>query len=107
VDDSHEFCSPALLVHALQGLPPLSMFSFKLCWIVFVLDATLASYRSADSLNKRVNSSSVFRFANIYGDHMVLQMKPFSAMVWGFGQIGEKVVVQLGSETQTTEVVTG
>lgn len=73
--------------------------------MIFVLDVTLASL-NADALNKQVNSS-VFRFANIYGDHMVLQMKPFSAMVWGFGQIGQKVVVHLESETQTTEVVTG
>ena len=75
--------------------------------MIFVLDVTLASL-NADALNKQViNSSSVFRFANIYGDHMVLQMKPFSAMVWGFGQIGQKVVVHLESEIQTTEVVTG
>lgn len=72
-----------------------------------MLDVTLASYMNADALNKRVNSSSVFRFANIYGDHMVLQSKPFSAVVWGFGQTGEKVVVRLGSEVHTTEVVKG
>ena len=82
------------------------MVSVKLCWMIFVLDVTLASL-NAVALNKQVNSSSVFRFANIYGDHMVLQMKPFSAMVWGFGQIGQKVVVHLESEIQTTEVVTG
>jgi len=83
------------------------MFLLKLCWIVSVLDVTLATYVNADALNKRVNSSSVFRFANIYNDHMVLQMKPFSALVWGFGQIGEKVVVRLGIEAETTEVVKG
>lgn len=91
----------------MHGLPLLSMVSLKLCWIVFVLDVTLASYMNADALNKRVNSSSVFRFANIYGDHMVLQSKPFSAVVWGFGQTGEKVVVRLGSEVHTTEAVKG
>lgn len=85
------------------GLPLFGMFSVKLCWIVCVLDLTLVS----SALNERVNSASAFRFANIYGDHMVLQMKPFSAMVWGFGQIGEKVVVRLGSEAETTEVVKG
>jgi len=74
--------------------------------MIFVLDVTLASL-NANALNKPINSSSVFRFANIYGDRMVLQMKPFSAVVWGFGQIGQKVVVHLESETQTTEVVTG
>ena len=72
-----------------------------------MLDLTLAPYMNVDALNKRVNSSSVFRFANIYGDHMVLQRKPFSAAVWGFGQTGEKVVVRLGSEAHTTEVVKG
>ena len=80
------------------------MFSVKLCWMVLVV--TLASL-NALALNERVNPPSVFRFANIYGDHMVLQMKPLSAMVWGFGQIGEKVVVRLESEAQTTEVVKG
>ena len=72
-----------------------------------MLDVTLYSYMNVDALNKRVNSSSVFRFANIYGDHMVLQRKPFSATIWGFGQTGEKVGVRLGSEVHTTEVVKG
>lgn len=74
------------------------MFALELCLIVLLLDTTLS---------ERVDAASVFRFANIYGDHMVLQMKPFSAMLWGFGEIGQKVEVRLGSEVQTTEVVEG
>ncbi|KAL9974148.1 hypothetical protein ACROYT_G011152 [Oculina patagonica] len=66
--------------------------------MVFLLHATLS---------ESVDAANVFRFANIYGDHMVLQMKPFSAMLWGFGEIGQKVEVRLGSEVQTGEVVEG
>jgi len=106
LSDNHEFYS-LVFSSSLMHAQLLSMFVLKLCWIVFVLDVTLASYINADVLTKRVNSSSVFRFANIYGDHMVLQMKPFSAVVWGFGQIGGKVIVRLGTEAQTTEVVKG
>lgn len=74
------------------------MFVVKLCFIVFLLGVTFT---------ERVDAASVFRFANIYGDHMVLQMKPFSPMLWGFGEVGQKVDVHLGSEIQTTEVVEG
>ena len=74
------------------------MFVVKLCFLVFLLDGTLSG---------GIDAAGVFRFANIYGDHMVLQMKPFSAMLWGFGEIGQKVDVCLGSEVQTTEVVQG
>ena len=82
------------------------MLAEKLCLIFLLLEAIFLS-QNVFASSERVNSGSVFRFANIYGDHMVLQMKPFSAMVWGFGQIGQKVDVRLGSEVQTTEVVKG
>lgn len=38
---------------------------------------------------------------------MVLQAKPFSAIVWGFGEVGQSVAVRLGSENHTTEVIKG
>ena len=82
------------------------MFLTKLYFIVFVLDVAFVAVNVCTS-SERANSADVFRFANIYGDHMVLQMKPFSAMVWGFGETGQKVDVRLGSEVQTTEVVEG
>lgn len=53
------------------------------------------------------DDTSEFRFANIYGNHMVLQAKPFSAIVWGFGEVGQSVAVRLGSENHTTEVIKG
>ena len=40
-----------------------------------------------------VKSASVFRFANVYGDHMVLQQAPKRAIIWGYGEVGQEVVV--------------
>lgn len=74
------------------------MFLAKLCLVVFMAEST-------NFVSLSVRAASVFRFANIYGDHMVLQAKPFSAMVWGFGEIGQPVDVRLGSEVHTTKVV--
>lgn len=82
------------------------MFVSKFCTIFLVLEATFFT-SNVCAFSKMVKLESVFRFANIYGDHMVLQMKPFSAMVWGFGEIGQTVDVKLGGEVQTTEVVEG
>ena len=76
------------------------MFLAKLCLVVFMAETT-------NFVSLSVRAASVFRFANIYGDHMVLQAKPFSAMVWGFGEIGQPVDVRLGSEVHTTKVVEG
>lgn len=78
------------------------MFLTKFCLIILALEFT-----DVVSAEKTVNSSSAFRFANIYGDHMVLQAKPFSAMVWGFGEIGQTVDVRLGSTVHTTKVIRG
>ena len=36
-------------------------------------------------------TATVFRFANIYGDHMVLQQAPRRARIWGFGEVGQRV----------------
>lgn len=82
------------------------MFVSKFCTIFLVLEATFFTLNVC-AFSKMVKLESVFRFANIYGDHMVLQMKPFSAVVWGFGEIGQTVDVKLGGEVQTTEVVKG
>ena len=74
----------------------------KLCLIVLVVDLS-----AVVCLNTRAKSEVTFRFANIYGDHMVLQAKPFSAMVWGFGEVGQTVEIRLGSSVQTTKVIEG
>ncbi|KAK3746757.1 hypothetical protein QZH41_013585, partial [Actinostola sp. cb2023] len=57
-------------------------------------------------LSKPVDSK-VFRFANIYGDHMVLQQAPFRANVWGFGEVGQPVVVIIGNLAYQVKVVAG
>ena len=56
---------------------------------------------------EQCKAASVFRFANIYGDHMVLQMKPYSSMVWGFGEIGQNVNVKLKNIGYNTQVIKG
>ncbi|XP_053308306.1 sialate O-acetylesterase [Spea bombifrons] len=41
------------------------------------------------------SAGSTFRFASYYGDHMVLQMAPSRASVWGYGEVGATVTVSL------------
>lgn len=40
-----------------------------------------------------------FRFANIYGDYVVIQAKPFSVMICGFVEIKHTVAVYLESKS--------
>lgn len=47
------------------------------------------------------------RFASYYGDHMVLQKSPESAVVWGYGPEGANVTLSVtGPTTQKTSPVT-
>ena len=89
----------------------LRMFLAKLSLYLLVLLQEAANSVSSlfvHASSEAVNSApTAFRFANIYGDHMVLQAKPFSAMVWGFGEIGQMVDLHLGSEVHTTKVIRG
>ncbi|XP_046843511.1 sialate O-acetylesterase-like isoform X2 [Xenia sp. Carnegie-2017] len=41
----------------------------------------------------------VFRFAKIYSDHMVLEQAPKRAVVWGYGEIGKKVLLQFSGQS--------
>lgn len=38
-----------------------------------------------------VESADQFRLAPHYTDHMVLQMEPYSAVIWGFGDVGAEI----------------
>lgn len=83
------------------------MLITKLCLIVLVVDLSVVVCLTVRADSETVNSEVTFRFANIYGDHMVLQAKPFSAMVWGFGEVGQVVEFRMGSFVQTTTVLEG
>ena len=56
-----------------------------------------------------VRSEDVFRFSNAFGDHMVLQQAPKRASIWGYGEVGQEVLVIFSGEmyrsfvTATTE----
>ena len=52
-------------------------------------------------------SAPVFRFANIYGDHMVLQKAPRRAIIWGYGQAREKVSLTVGWTLYRSEIRQG
>ena len=86
---------------------PFRMLFAKLCLIVLVVDLPVVICLTVRADGETVNSEVTFRFANIYGDHMVLQAKPFSAMVWGFGEVGQMVEIRMGSSVQTTNVLEG
>ena len=45
-----------------------------------------------------IKSDNVLRFANTFGDHMVLQKAPARATVWGYGEVGREVVVLFSGE---------
>ena len=87
------------------------MFLTKLCLLVFAVETanyvSLFVNASRETVNSATDATGTFRFANIYGDHMVLQAKPFSAMVWGFGEIGQTVDVRFGNEFLETKVIEG
>ncbi|EDO41559.1 predicted protein, partial [Nematostella vectensis] len=44
------------------------------------------------------SDEKVFRFANLYGNHMVLQQAPHRATVWGYGEPGQIVKITLAPE---------
>ena len=55
-------------------------------------------------LCERSHGLSVFRFANHYADHMVLQKSPYNAVVWGFGEEGKDVIIEVKGKRYTTVV---
>ncbi|XP_023678267.1 sialate O-acetylesterase [Paramormyrops kingsleyae] len=68
-------------------------------WVTVLLAAVVAQLEAVrDEL----------RFASYYGDHMVLQQAPESAVLWGYGASGSKVVVTVtngtSNQTKTTYV---
>ena len=52
-------------------------------------------------------SALTFRFANIFGDNMVLQKSPQRATVWGFGEAGQDVILIFNGEMYRSEVIPG
>ena len=52
-------------------------------------------------------SAAVFRYANIYGSHMVLQKAPRRARIWGFGEVGREVFLAASLKWYRTEVKQG
>ena len=67
------------------------------CLVVLFFELFLGGSESVD----------VFRFANIYGSHMVLQKAPLRARIWGIGEVGQKVLVTLGRKVYRSEVKAG
>ena len=58
-----------------------------------LLSAAAASAASANPSADSAASAAPFRFANMHGDGMVLQMAPQRAQVWGFCSPGDEVTV--------------
>ncbi len=50
--------------------------------------------------------TGTFRFANYYGDHMVLQRGPHSAIVWGYIPECDPVMVTFNGKTISASLVT-
>lgn len=65
-------------------------------------------FTSNSVFSKPIKSeASLFRFANIYGDHMVLQQAPFRANVWGYGEAGQAVVVNIANIAYQAQAAKG
>ncbi|XP_072283344.1 sialate O-acetylesterase [Pyxicephalus adspersus] len=52
------------------------------------------------------SADAAFRFASYYGDHMVLQQQPSSAVIWGYGELGSQVTVSLIRGLETISKIT-
>ena len=50
-----------------------------------------------------LSTADTFRLAAYYSDHMVLQMAPGRAVVWGYGDVGAQITV-LFKDTKYTAV---
>ena len=61
----------------------------KLAYI-FILFALVCGQIQGDTI--------VFRFADIFGSHMVLQQAPKRSSIWGYGEVGQEVVVLFSGE---------
>ena len=46
------------------------------------------------------SQESTFRFANNYGSNMVLQRAPLNAVLWGFGEEGQRVVISTNASNE-------
>ena len=51
--------------------------------------------------------AAMFRFANIFGSHMVLQKAPSRALIWGFGEVGQKVFLTAGNKIYHSKIKKG
>lgn len=49
--------------------------------------------------------NSAFRFANMYGDSMVLQQHPFSAQLWGFSSINQEIITITLTNTNKKQLI--
>ena len=52
-------------------------------------------------------AASDLRFANYYGDHMVLQRAPASAIVWGYEPDCDDVSVNFNKATVKADIMAG
>ena len=52
-------------------------------------------------------SAATFRFANIYGHHMVLQQAPRCAVIWGFGEVGRYVWLTVDRRVYSSKIKPG
>ena len=57
---------------------------------IFILFAPLFGQMQGDTI--------VFRFANVFGSHMVLQQAPKRSSTWGYGEVGQELVVLFSGE---------
>ena len=73
-------------------------------YVTFILYNTYAHYIA--SAGSTVGDAT-FRFANYYGDHMVLQQAPASATVWGYVLLCGAVTVTADGKSYMATIIPG
>ena len=80
----------------------LTMWTLVAFFLLFSSSNCFDTFPNVRSASPSILGHGVPRFANYIQDHMVLQRAPHRAIVWGFGDAGQKTTLTIGDRTYTT-----
>ncbi|XP_065647941.1 sialate O-acetylesterase isoform X2 [Hydra vulgaris] len=71
---------------------------------VLCYQSSIAQKNRGSQIIPKHYESPVFRFANHYAHHMVLQKSPYRSIIWGFGQENSDVIIEVKEKRYQTVV---
>ena len=85
------------------------LFKLLLKTIYFTASPSTAAIVASSPIttNGANASTSSFRLASYYSDHMVLQMEPLKANIWGFSDLHAIITLQLHGKYYSTQAENG